>query len=188
MKKKTKIIIFIVALLIVVLIPIGISAAKGLSIHFKTDEEIAEANKKENERALAEKENFAKTHQTNGISTQANDEENDDGRIPLLDENLAKADEEEQKFIEIIKRYYPNEFEEILEESKTQQDTGIVEITSSPLKDYEKKLYDLVLKILENETLTEEETNMLKKYINGNMYNIKKDDSLNIRAKKILNS
>ena len=187
MKKKTKIIIFIIALLIVLLIPIGISAAKGLAIHFKSDEEIAEANKKENERALAEKENFAKTHQANGISTQVDNSEQNNN-IPLLDENLAKADEEEQKFIEIIKKYYPNEFEKILEESKTEQDTGIVEITSSPLKDYEKKLYDLVLKILENENLTEEESNILKQYIHNNMYNIKKDNSLNDRAEKILNT
>lgn len=184
MKKKTKIIILIIVLMIMVLVPVGISASRGLIIVAKSDEEIAQANKEENERALAEKANFANTHSTNGISTQSDDIDEVD--IPLLDEELAKDEEEEQKLVEIIRRFYPNEFDEALAESKNEQDTGMIEITSSPLKDYEKTIYDLVLKILENENLTEEETNLLKDYINVNMYNIKKDEDLQARAEKIL--
>ena len=56
----------------------------------------------------------------------------------------------------------------------------------TPISENEKRLYDLVLKILENETLTEEETLLLKDYIKGKMYNIEKDDGLKARANEIL--
>ena len=187
MKKKTKIIILIVVLLIIMLIPIGISIASSLNIHFKSDKEIAQANKEENEKALEEKANFANTHSSNSagkIATQTNNAKEVD--IPLLDEKLQESNEKEQKLIEIIKRFYSNEFDAVLAESKNEQDTGIVEMTSSPLKDYEKTMYDIVLKILEEENLTEEETNLLKEYINSNMYNIEKDEELNIRAENVL--
>lgn len=187
MKKKTKIIILIVVLLIIMLIPIGISAASGLKIHFKSDEEIAQANEEENERALKEKANFANTHSANSaskISTQTNNAEEVD--IPLLDEKLQESDEKEQKLIEIVKRFYPNEFDAVLAESKNEEDAGMVEMTSSPLKNYERTMYDIVLKILEEENLTEEETNLLKEYINSNMYNIEKDEELNTRAENVL--
>ena len=62
-----------------------------------------------------------------------------------------------------------------------------MEITKSPLKNYERKLYDLHLRILEQENLTGEENELLKKFIESNMYNIQKDSELKTRAEAILN-
>ena len=74
------------------------------------------------------------------------------------------------------KKFYPKEYEEILEESKKEQDTGIVERTKSPLKNYEKKLYDLTLRILEEEKLTDDEYELLKEDIKISMDSIEKNE------------
>jgi len=63
------------------------------------------------------------------------------GYDPIINEHIAQLKEEEAKRVKIIKKFYPKEYEEILEESKKEQDTGIVEWTKSPLKNYEKRLY-----------------------------------------------
>lgn len=68
MKSKTKKILLIVVLLtLIVLISIGIFASRNLIIRAQTDEEIARANQKENERALAEKAKFANQDNVNMI-------------------------------------------------------------------------------------------------------------------------
>ena len=56
------------------------------------------------------------------------------GYDPIINEHIAQLKEEEDKRVKIIKKFYPKEYEEILEESKKEQDTGIVERTKSPLK------------------------------------------------------
>ena len=184
MKNKTKIIILIVVLLLIVLIPIGIASARGVFVQVKSDEEIAKANEEEYERALREKENFAKTSSENEATIKAEESNNSD--IPNVDEKIAESKEKEEKLIGIIKRFYPEEFDAALNESKNEQDSGAVEISSSPLKNYQKTIYDLVLKILEEENLKEDEKDLLKEYVNSNMYNINKDENLSRRAKDVL--
>ena len=49
--------------------------------------------------------------------------------------------EEKQKEIEIIRRYYPNEYDELLKKNKNKWDTEMKEITSNSLKDYQKIWY-----------------------------------------------
>ncbi len=186
MNKKTKIIIMVtIIVILLVLIPVGISISRGLVIKFATDEEIEMANKKENERALKEKEEFAKAHQNNGTTVQYESQE-EAGKIPGLDEKLAEDEEEEMKMLEIIKRFYPEELEQILEESKKEEDEGFVDITTSPLKKYQRDIYDLVLKILENEDLPDDEKTILIEYLEVQMYNLEKDEELKSRAKTIL--
>ncbi len=186
MNKKTKIIIGVtIIVILLVLIPVGISISRGLIIKVATDEEIERANERENERALKEKEEFAKAHQNNETTVQYESQENA-GKIPGLDEKLAKDEEEEIKMLEIIKRFYPEELEQILEEAKRGEDEGLVDITTSPLKKYQRDMYDLVLKILENENLPEDEKIILTEYLEVQMYNLEKDEDLKSRAKIVL--
>ncbi len=110
------------------------------------------------------------------------------GDDPIINEHIAQLKEEEAKRVKIIKKFYPKEYEEILEESKKEQDTGIVEWTKSPLKNYEKRLYDLTLRILEEEKLTDDEYELLKKDIKISMDSIEKDKGLLERAEKILDN
>ena len=51
------------------------------------------------------------------------------GYDPIINEHIAQLKDEEDKRVKIIKKFYPKEYEEILEESKKEQDTGIVEWT-----------------------------------------------------------
>ena len=110
------------------------------------------------------------------------------GYDSIINEHIAQLKEEEDKRVKIIKKFYPKEYEEILEESKKEQDTGIVEWTKSPLKNYEKRLYDLTLRILEEEKLTDDEYELLKEDIKISMDSIEKDEGLLKRAEKILDN
>ena len=58
----------------------------------------------------------------------------------------------------------------------------------SPLKNYEKRLYDLTLRILEEEKLTDDEYELLKEDIKISMDSIEKDEGLLKRAEKILDN
>ena len=97
-------------------------------------------------------------------------------RLEIINEHIAQLKEDDDKRVKIIKKFYPKEYEEILEESKKEQDTGIVERTKSPLKNYEKKLYDLTLRILEEEKLTDDEYELLKEDIKISMDSIEKNE------------
>ena len=110
------------------------------------------------------------------------------GYDPIINEHIAQLKEDDDKRVKIIKKFYPKEYEEILEESKKEQDTGIVERTKSPLKNYEKKLYDLTLRILEEEKLTDDEYELLKEDIKISMDSIEKNEWLLKRAEKILDN
>ena len=110
------------------------------------------------------------------------------GYDPIINEHIAQLKEEDDKRVKIIKKFYPKEYEEILEESKKEQDTGIVERTKSPLKNYEKRLYDLTLRILEEEKLTDDEYELLKEDIKISMDSIEKNEGLLKRAEKILDN
>lgn len=190
MKKKTKLIILLIIVIIaVIVIPIAIYASKTISVHFPTDKEIEEANIQEKNNALAKKEEFAKNNISNeNITSKYETAEVQKGDDPFINEQIAQLKEEDAKRVAIIKKFYPEEYEDILEESKNEQDTGIVEITKSPLKNYEKRLYDLTLRILEEEKLTDDEYELLKEDIKISMDSIEKDEGLLKRAEKILDN
>ncbi len=183
MKSKTKKILLIFVLLtLIVLIPIGIFASRNLIIRAQTDEEIARANQKENERALAEKAKFANQDNVNMI------DENyyDDGSLDLVKKKLEESDREEKKLIATLRKFYPDEFDKATAESQKQQDSGIVEFSSSPIKDYERTFYEMTLRILQEENLTDEERYVLKHYLEISMYSIQKDEDLKARVDKVL--
>lgn len=56
------------------------------------------------------------------------------------------------------------------------------------LKNYEKKLYDLTLRILEEEKLTDDEYELLKEDIKISMDSIEKNEGLLKRTEKILDN
>lgn len=187
MNKKTKITILVIVILLLILIPIGIYASKKIYVHFPTDEEIAQANEEEKNRALAEKEEFSKTHKMNYLSTAVTETNVQDESDPHIAEEKRKVEEREEKREKILMKYYPTEYQEIVEIAKKNPDTGLVDMKNSPLKEHEKRLYDISIKILEEENLTNEEKDLMKDFIKGNMYNIEKDASLLSRAEAVLN-
>lgn len=148
------------------------------------DQSLKEADEKERERALAEKEEFFKN--TNNVSTIENNQDpKEEIDFSEIDKAAKEAEEIGKKRSEIIDRYYHEEYERICKEFK-QEENQLIEIKSKELTDYEKSLYDIVLTILEEKQLSKEEYNLLKDYIDMEMYNIKKDENLNSRAEKIL--
>ena len=103
---------------------------------------ISEANQKETERALTEKEKFAEEHKNNAGSSIENysvsnvsDTEDDD----IIQQEAKRAEENANKIKSIIKRYYSQEYEEISKNASIEaQNTGIVDITNSPLTENQK--------------------------------------------------
>ncbi len=188
MNKKFIIMLVILALLLI-LIPIIVFASKESAKVPKLDDaSIAEANKKEKERLLEEKAKFFAEHQnSSGTAVQNTEITYSKEKDEKIEQAAKEVKEKSKKTTNIIKKYYPEQYEEISEKIKIESDNaGLRSMFDTPISENEKRLYDLVLKILENETLTEEETLLLKDYIKGKMYNIEKDDGLKARANEIL--
>lgn len=107
--------------------------------------------------------------------------------VSIIEQEANKAKENSNKINTIINRYYPQEYEEINKNIANEaKNAGIVDIINSQLSENEKAKYDLILKILENENLPDEDSNLLKDYLEGDMYNIKKDENLKDRVDKVL--
>lgn len=194
-RKIKKNILLIVCLLILILaiivVPLLVNASKEYKQIPKLDDEaIAEANQKERERELAYKENFAEEHKNNSsINISSENTTNNSSYEPdeVMEEAKKQAEDKSNKQNNIIKKYYPEEYEKISKEiNDYYNNTFVIDLKNSPLLESEKELYNLVLKILENENLSDEENTLLKDYISGQMFNIEKDEGLKARADKIL--
>lgn len=188
---KKKIIIFIVTLSIaLIIIPVIVSATREkVQLPELNEQIIEEANQKERERLLAEKKQFEEEHKnsTGSVEQFTYSIESSSERDEEIDKARDEVIEKQNKRAEIISRYYPNEYSKInskiIEENKNEDFFA----TYSTLSANRKELYNLILKILEEEELTADDENVLKSYIVENMYDIKKDEDLYTRANNLVN-
>ena len=84
-----------------------------------------------------------------------------------------------------MNRYYPEEFNKAVEDVEN-DNKGITSMKNTELLDSQKRLYNLVLKVLEEEDLSDDDANVLKDFLTETKWEISKDEELNARAEKIL--
>lgn len=188
-KRKTILIIIFLTLLVLILtsIPLIVTASrKNNSIPTLDEKTMIESSQKAKEEELAYKAKWAEEHKSNSNEYIVNTYSTETDEV--LENARKNSEEKNQKQIDIIKRYYSEEYEKLSKEiNEYYENSFVIDLGESPLLEQEKELYDLVLKILENEKLSDEDTSLLKEYIAGKMYNIQKDTDLNTRANNILN-
>ncbi len=101
-----------------------------------------------------------------------------------LTEKINKGELESKEFensiIDIINKFSPNEFAKI-QEQLDEYDVNSDNIYSSPAID----LYDLILNILETQNLANDESSILKEFMNEQYDNVKDDLYLRERIKNI---
>lgn len=186
--KKRKVILLVFIILAIITIPVGIYASRTLFMHHESDEEIELANQKERERLLEEKKKFAEGSSNNVVSTQTYTVDNGVERDEEIDREIEELNKKEEQQVAIMRRYYPKEIDEAIEKAKEEPITGITNLSTDSLRDVDRMVYDIVLKILEKENLNETDRNLLKDYLKTGKDQIAKDSNLQARAEKILNN
>ena len=87
----------------------------------------------------------------------------------------------------VIRKYYASEFDEITKNLEDEQtSTKVVDIKNTPLTENQKRLYNLVIKIIETENISDEESSLLKDFLESHLIEINNDSELNDKVDKIL--
>lgn len=124
---------------------------------------------------LEEKQSLNNTRVSQKI-IDTNKAEEDTELTEKLNKGELEAKEFENSIIDIINKFSPNEFAEIQEQLE-QYDINSDNINSSPIID----LYNLILNILETQNLSNNESSILKEFMNDQYDNVK--DNLYLREK-----
>lgn len=184
-KKKVIIIISIVVILIIALILIGLFSGGYMATILPqiNDEMIEEANKKEQENRLAEKEQFAQDHVNQaGSSTEEYSTDSEDTQFK---EEAIAQENFKNEVRNIMNRYY-EDFDATTEQMEA-ENSGIQQIDiEQGLSEASIHFYDMILTVLENEDLSKEDRDTLIELIRSLKDYIEKDESLNARAETIL--
>ena len=184
---KKKIIIIVSIILIIAFIIIGLfsSGIMATILPQINDEIIEEANKKEQENRLAEKEQFASDHINQAGSSieeynpNANSEDNQFEEEAIANENF------KNEVRNIMIRYY-DDFDTTTAQME-EENSGIQRIdVEEDLSETSIHFYDMILTVLEEENLSQDDKDTLIELITVLKDNIEKDPSLNLRAEAIL--
>ena len=182
--KRKKIIL--VSVFIIILIIITAISVNGALNFPKTDEEsVRKANLEATQEALEKKEQFAKDGQNRASVENYVEEDFSEEELQRIEAQKQKTEAQEQKIKDIMNRYYPEEFNKAVEDVEN-DNKGITSMKNTELLDSQKRLYNLVLKVLEEEDLSDDDANVLKDFLTETKWEISKDEELNARAEKIL--
>ena len=193
-KKLISILALAIIILIILIIPKIVQAIKpsfdpsNFDSSSIGEEAIEEANQRERQRLLKEKEEFAQALKNGEYpetysSTIDETEEKDEQIIA----GMLRAEEKAENVNNIIRKYYAEEYDAVVEKlDKEHSENEVVNILGSQLSENDKVYYDIVLKVLENNNLSKKDSEAMKEYIRSQLFNIKKDSNLNDRANKIL--
>ena len=173
-KKNIKLVLILVGIILIV--PITAYAVSNV-IEYISKVENTDNIKQE---LLEEKEQY-----TNVITEMAKTEklEIDEELTNKIEGQIEKIAEKEQEIINIINRFYPNEYKELkeqLDSKNINSDNHDVSNTSP-----EMKFYNLVLDIIENETLTNQELNLLKEFMTSQYSNAEGNKDVQERIERL---
>lgn len=186
MTKNKKIILVVVIALI--LIPISTRAITKIVILPNTDQEsIEEANKQDTERALEEKAKFAEEHKNNTVTRQNIEKAFSEEELEEFSVQRHEVENKENEIKRIVNQYYPEEFNQILNDiENSSNNQGLVNLKNNTIPSDEARLYDIIMRVLEEKNISENDANILKDFIQQQRTTINKDNSLKIRADNIL--
>lgn len=190
--KNKKFIVLIVLLLVLFLSPICFGKTKAMLSILKVDDaSIEQANKKESERLFSEKEKFEKEHNDkvrSSIKLPQSYSEKQENDATYNQEELGQINEKLDRTANIIKKYYENNFNEIvsnIEKEREENTKKVIILNEEPLSENEKELFKLILTIIENEDLNDEEYSLLIDYLKESKSDINKDEELKTRVDRI---
>lgn len=187
MNKNKKIIIFVLIALLIIIPVSTLAISKLIVLPYVTEEDIEEASRLDTEKALEEKSKFAEEHKYDVMSQQDIQTEFSEEELQTFQNEKQEVENKENKIKEIMNRYYSEEFNEILNDIENNYNNqGVVDIKKDPIPTCEAKLYDIIMKVLEEKDLSDEDANVLKDFISQQKDTINKDSSLKVRADKIL--
>ncbi|MCI8999642.1 MAG: hypothetical protein HFJ26_01595 [Clostridia bacterium] len=162
---------------IVILVPVVIFASNKLG----TPIYIAPSDKEVEHILLERKQKFLNDVENGRIDTP---EVYSSMSLSEIEENekiKAETQKEEDAITSIINKFYPNELKLILQKIDNE---NIIYYNSA--SETQKELYKLVLNVLEEKDLTQEESNILKEFLDSAYSNIKGDIELRARFDAIL--
>lgn len=198
MKKKT---ILIFAILTIFIIPVTVFATNNIisSIIATSENEISidyskiDYSEEEYLQNRKQKENMLKKYmEDNHEKAETNIQTIESQNNALeLENKLNESDEEISNnikyIISIVRRYYPNEVDTILQEAETEENKMNSTGTYIAISQAECKLINLIINIIEQENITEDECNVLKDYISNQDFKLKEIGELEL-IKKIENT
>lgn len=181
--KKKNIKILLLTLGIIVTLSVSVFAVEGVKrligppvAQEPTEEEIREVLLKEKEE-YSLKENMQKSE----LIQKYNIEE-DTGLQNKLKEAEQEKNKMEKVIISVMNKFYPNEFPTILKELQNRETNSY---NSPKLQEVDYKFYNLILNVLENETLTNEEKTALEDFIISQTHELRKDEELQNRYERL---
>lgn len=184
MQKKKKIILIVI--LIVALIFITAISVNGILNMPKTDEESLEKSSLEDsQEALERKKQFEENNSNIASVENYVEEDFSEEELQQIEAHKQEVATMEQKIKDIMNRYYPDEFNKALQDLEN-DNKGITSIKNTEIPNSEKEVFNLVLKVLEEEELSNEDSSVLKDFLRQTRGETSKDESLNEKVENIL--
>lgn len=179
MNKKILLIIIIAC---IILIPIAVFASKNIGIPV---EQVLSKEEVDRERK-EEKENWIKSQESkiSTFSVQENTQELDEESLEQYEATEDKVNQNGNEMDEIIERFYPEEYNSILESiEENQNNMSLSELYSQP---YSVRLFEIIIDIINNKNITEDEKNILKEFLDQQYYFINNDSIVKNEIAEIL--
>lgn len=183
MKNKKLIILLIVVLILLFSIPIIVAGFPNFIISVEkilTEEETRQKREEERANWL----NSVRSEETQ-VTTYTEDEKISIDETLLEKSKVIEKEtkEERNKMDEIIKRFYKDEYEELLKQfTENANKMYIDELYNQPST---KRIFELILDVIENENITNEEKTILKEFLDLQYYVIE-DNTLKSKIENVL--
>lgn len=180
MNKKILLIIIIAC---IILIPIAVFASKNIGIPVEQVLSKEEVNREREE----EKQNWIKNQESkiSTFSVQEDTQEIDEEDLEKYEEVEDRVNQKGNEMDEIIKRFYPEEYDSILKSiEENENKMSLSELYSQP---YSVRLFEIIIDIINNKNITEDEKNILKEFLDQQYYFINNDAEVKNEIAEILN-
>jgi len=178
---KRKTFIFIIAILVLSVPIIAWAKAQyGVPVvNEKSDEEILKEKMEYTENRLEINKQLQKNTKSNGI------EEQKELDIETIQEEAKKESRKNnEQIIDIMNKFYPGRFEKILENIEKESE-GVI-FTNDTVLESHKELFNLIIEIIETKTLSDEETKILKDFLDDTRDNVAGDIQLTDKINEVL--
>lgn len=186
MKKKNKIIIAIIIALILLIPLVAFAAKEYIFVPQLNETEINEANQKERERLLAEKEEYFSTHSNAQSKTTESPNANfSEEELATFKQEREHVENVENKVKEIMNRCYPNEFNQIVADSENSSSGGLSSVDKGSIPEAQKRLFDIKIRAWEEKNLSNEDKEVLRYFLEQTQSTWENDISLKTRIDKL---
>lgn len=174
--------ILILGLLITLLIPITVFAVQNIGIPVEKEISIDEYYKKleEEKRAYIENQKSSKYLSMNKTEVPIDNE-----LIELSKIKQEEAKNNDNKFAEIISRFYKEEYEKL--SNKMKQNENKMSLNELYAQSYSQEFFKLVIDVIKNKNISNDEKDFLKEFLSIQYWFIGDDLPIKLEIENILN-